>query len=137
MAWQKLTPIVREDNSEIWVTWNPETKGSPTDLRFRQNPLENSAIVELNYNDNPFFPDVLEQERLNDLARLDYATYAWIWEGAYLENSEKQVLHSKYIVKAFDDDLYKKADRLLFGADFGFANDPNTLIRSFMLNNTR
>lgn len=57
--------------------------------------------------------------------------------GAYLENSEKQVLHSKYIVKAFDDDLYKKVDRLLFGADFGFANDPNTLIRSFMLNNTR
>ena len=80
MAWQKLTPIVREDNSEIWVTSNPETKGSPTDLRFRQNPPKNSAIVELNYNDNPFFPDVLEQERLNDLARLDYATYAWILE---------------------------------------------------------
>ena len=135
MAWRKLTPTVRETNSEIWVTWNPEVKGSPTDLRFRLNPPENSAIVELNYNDNPFFPDVLEQERLNDLARLDYATYAWIWEGAYLENSEKQVLNGKYVVQDFDDNLYKKADRLLFGADFGYANDPNTLIRSFILNN--
>ena len=134
MAWRKLTPTVREDNSEIWVTWNPETKGSPTDLRFRQNPPENSAIVELNYNDNPFFPDVLEQERLNDLARLDYASYAWIWEGAYLENSDKQVLNGKYIIEEFDDGLYKKAERLLFGADFGYANDPNTLIRSFILN---
>ena len=134
MAWQKLTPIVREDNSEIWVTWNPETKGSPTDLRFRQNPPENSAIVELNYNDNPFFPDVLEQERLNDLARLDYATYDCILKGTYLENSEKQVLHGKYVIQEFDDDLYKKADRLLFGGDFGYANDPNTLIRSFILN---
>ena len=134
MAWQKLTPTVRENNSEIWVTWNPEIKGSPTDLRFRQNPPENSAIVELNYNDNPFFPDVLEQERLNDLARLDYATYAWIWKGAYLENSEKQVLHSKYVIQEFDDELHKKADRLLFGGDFGYANDPNTLIRSFILN---
>lgn len=134
MAWRKLTPTVRETNSEIWVTWNPEIKGSPTDLRFRQNPPENSAIVELNYNDNPFFPDVLEQERLNDLARLDYATYAWIWEGAYLENSDKQVLNGKYIIEEFDDDLYKKAERLLFGADFGYANDPNTLIRSFILN---
>ena len=133
MAWRKLTPTVREDNSEIWVTWNPEVEGSPTDLRFRQNPPENSAIVELNYNDNPFFPDVLEQERLNDLARLDYATYAWIWEGAYLENSDKQVLNGKYVIQEFDDDLYKKADRLLFGADFGFANDPNTLIRFFIL----
>lgn len=134
MAWRKLTPTVREDNSEIWVTWNPETKGSPTDIRFRQNPPENAVIVELNYNDNPFFPDVLEQERLNDLARLDYASYAWIWEGAYLENSDKQVLNGKYIIEEFDDGLYKKAERLLFGADFGYANDPNTLIRSFILN---
>ena len=134
IAWRKLTPTVREDNSEIWVTWNPETEGSPTDVRFRQKPPENAIIVEMNYNDNPFFPDVLEQERLNDLARLDYASYAWVWEGAYLENSDKQVLNGKYFIQSFDDNLHKKADRLLFGADFGFANDPNTLIRSFILN---
>lgn len=134
IAWQKLIPTVREENSEIWVTWNPEKEGSPTDKRFRQNPPENSIITELNYNDNPFFPDVLEQERLNDLARLDYASYAWIWDGAYLENSEKQVLNDRYVIEEFDDNLYKKAERLLFGADFGFANDPNTLTRSFILN---
>ena len=134
IAWRKLTPTVRETNSEIWVTWNPETEGSPTDVRFRQKPPENAIIVEMNYNDNPFFPDVLEQERLSDLARLDYASYAWVWEGAYLENSDKQFLSGRYIVEEFDDNLYKQADRLLFGADFGFANDPNTLIRSFILN---
>ncbi|QHJ83367.1 MAG: hypothetical protein [Caudoviricetes sp.] len=134
MAWRKLTPTVREANSEIWVTWNPEVEGSPTDLRFRKSTPDNAIVVELNYQDNPFFPDVLEQERLNDLARLDYASYAWIWEGAYLENSDKQVLNGKYIIEEFDDDLYKKAERLLFGADFGYANDPNTLIRSFILN---
>ncbi|OCG35585.1 PBSX family phage terminase large subunit [Gilliamella apicola] len=134
IAWRKLTPTVRETNSEIWVTWNPETEGSPTDIRFRQTPPDNAIIVEMNYNDNPFFPDVLEQERLNDLARLDYASYAWVWEGAYLENSDKQVLSGRYVVEEFDDNLHKQADRLLFGADFGFANDPNTLIRSFILN---
>lgn len=134
MAWRKLTPTVREANSEIWVTWNPEVDGSPTDLRFRKHAPDNAVVVELNYQDNPFFPKVLEQERLNDLERLDYASYAWIWEGAYLENSDKQVLSGKYIVQEFDDDLYKKADRLLFGGDFGYANDPSTLIRSFILN---
>jgi phage terminase large subunit len=134
IAWRKLTPTVRETDSEIWVTWNPETEGSPTDVRFRKTPPDNAIIIEMNYNDNPFFPDVLEQERLNDLARLDYASYAWIWEGAYLENSDKQVLSGRYVVEEFDDNLHKQADRLLFGADFGFANDPNTLIRSFILN---
>lgn len=134
IAWTKLTPTVREAGSEIWVTWNPERDGSATDKRFRKNPPDNAIIVEMNYGDNPWFPSVLEEERLSDQERLDSATYAWIWEGAYLENSDKQVLANKYVVKSFPDDLWQKADRLLFGADFGFAKDPNTLLRQFILN---
>ncbi|AFH95196.1 PBSX family phage terminase large subunit [Providencia stuartii] len=132
-AWTKLTPTVREAGSEIWVTWNPERDGSATDKRFRKEPPDNAIIVEMNYDDNPWFPSVLEEERLSDQSRLDPNTYAWIWEGAYLENSDKQVLANKYVVKSFPDDLWKNADRLLFGADFGFAKDPNTLIRMFIL----
>ncbi|MEY0735064.1 PBSX family phage terminase large subunit [Providencia stuartii] len=132
-AWTKLTPTVREAGSEIWVTWNPEKDSSATDKRFRKEQPDNAIVVEMNYDDNPWFPSVLEEERLNDQARLDAATYAWIWEGAYLENSDKQVLANKYVVQSFPDDLWKQADRLLFGADFGFAKDPNTLIRMFIL----
>lgn len=133
LAWKKLRPTVRESGSEIWVTWNPEKDGSATDKRFRKKPPKNSIIVEMNYSDNPWFPEVLEEERLDDLDSLEYADYAWIWEGAYLENSDKQVLANKYVVQSFPDDLWKKADRLLFGADFGFAKDPNTLLRQFIL----
>jgi len=134
IAWQKLDPTIREEKSEIFVSYNPEIEGSATDKRFRQNPTSDMKIVQMNYTDNLWFPDVLEQVRKNDLARLDHATYAWIWEGAYLENSEKQVLAGKYAIEEFDDELWKQADRLFFGADFGFAQDPNTLIRMFMLN---
>ncbi|EUC94444.1 PBSX family phage terminase large subunit [Providencia alcalifaciens] len=134
IAWTKLAPTVREAGSEVWVTWNPERDGSATDKRFRKNPPDNAVVVEMNYDDNPWFPSVLEDERLNDQARLDTATYAWIWEGAYLENSDKQVLANKYVVQSFPDDLWQQADRLLFGADFGFAKDPNTLLRQFILN---
>lgn len=134
IAWTKLAPTVREAGSEIWVTWNPERDGSATDKRFRKNPPDNAVVVEMNYDDNPWFPSVLEDERLNDQARLDSATYAWIWEGAYLENSDKQVLANKYVIQSFPDDLWQQADRLLFGADFGFAKDPNTLLRQFILN---
>ncbi len=134
IAWTKLAPTVREAGSEIWVTWNPERDGSATDKRFRKNPPDNAVVVEMNYGDNPWFPSVLEEERLSDQERLDSATYAWIWEGAYLENSDKQVLANKYVVQSFPDNLWKKADRLLFGADFGFAKDPNTLLRQFILN---
>lgn len=40
IAWQKLTPTVREENHE--------TERSPTDKRFRQNQPENLIIVEMN-----------------------------------------------------------------------------------------
>ncbi|MBE7849717.1 PBSX family phage terminase large subunit, partial [Yersinia pestis] len=134
MAWRKLTPTVRgDDESEIWVTWNPEVRGSATDKRLRINPPDRAKIAELNYQDNPWFPRVLEEDRQSDRERLDDNAYAWIWDGAYLENSEKQVLNGKYEVLDFDQELWRKADRLLFGADFGFASDPSTLIRSFIL----
>jgi len=131
IAWQKLDPTFREDGSEIWVTWNPERDGSATDKRFRKEAGDDCITVEMNYEDNLWFPDVLEGVRKNDQKRLDPATYAWVWEGAYLENSDKQVLAGKYRIAEFSDTLWKEAERLHFGADFGFAKDPNTLTRSF------
>ena len=84
MAWMKLIPTVREDNSEIWVTWNPESKLSATHQRFRENTPENAKIVEMNYTDNPFFPQVLEQERLEDFKKRP-DLYDHIWLGDFLQ----------------------------------------------------
>jgi len=86
-AWEKLIPTVREDGSEIWVTWNPETDGSATDERFRKDPPTGAKIVEMNYSDNPWFPDVLEQERLNDREKRPHS-YDHIWGGAYKTHFE-------------------------------------------------
>ncbi|MCW9731922.1 phage terminase large subunit [Avibacterium sp. 20-15] len=131
-AWRKLTPTVREDGSEIWVTWNPEKKGSATDIRFRQNPPENAIVVEMNYNDNPWFPDVLEQERLSDQRRLDDATYRWIWEGDYLEQSDAQVFKGKF--KQFEFVAQPDFIGPYHGLDFGFAKDPTAAVRCWVFN---
>lgn len=122
IAWQKLAPTVREPGSEIWITWNPEKDGSPTDKRYRKHPPTDSKIVELNYTDNPWFPAELEQERLDDRERLDDQTYAWIWDGAYLENSDAQILSGKYRVAEFDS--RPDWDGPYFGIDWGFSQDP-------------
>lgn len=126
-AWIKLTPTVREDGSEIWVTWNPEKNGSPTDTRYRKKPPQGAKIVELNYTDNPWFPDVLEQERISDRDRLDDQTYAWIWDGAYRENSDAQILAGKYRVAEFE--LEAGFDGPYFGLDWGFSQDPTAGVR--------
>ncbi|QDA12318.1 PBSX family phage terminase large subunit [Pasteurella multocida] len=133
IAWRKLLPTVRESNSEVWVTWNPEKKGSATDLRFRQSIPENAMIVEMNYTDNPWFPDVLEQERLNDKKRLDDATYRWIWEGAYLEASEAQIFKGKYEELEFKPN--QDFNGPYFGLDFGFAKDPTAVVKCWVFDN--
>jgi phage terminase large subunit len=86
-AWQKLIPTVREHDSEIWVTWNPESKESATHKRFRENPPEDSKIVEINWQDNPWFPDVLEQARLEDLEKRPHI-YPHVWEGDFVIHVE-------------------------------------------------
>ena len=86
-AWSKLIPTVREHDSEIWVTWNPESKESATHKRFRDDPPDGAKIVEMNYMDNPWFPEVLELERQTDKEKRPEA-YDHIWLGDYLTHNE-------------------------------------------------
>lgn len=130
VAWSKLLPTVREDGSEVWITWNPEKDGSPTDTRFRKKIPANAKIVELNYTDNPWFPDVLEQERLADRERLDDQTYAWVWDGAYRENSIAQILAGKYRVADFLPERHW--DGPYFGLDWGFSQDPTAGVKCWV-----
>lgn len=82
-AWQKLIPTLREEDSELWVTWNPESKRSSTHKRFRESADPGYKIAELNWRDNPWFPAKLERDRQRDLAeRPD--SYAHIWEGDFV-----------------------------------------------------
>ena len=127
VAWQKLLPTVREEGSEVFVSWNPELDGSPTDTRFRKIIPESWRGVEVNYNDNPWFPEVLDLERRSDYERLDPQTYAWVWEGAYRENSDAQVFSGKYKIGEFtpDEDKWHGPYN---GLDFGFAQDPTAAV---------
>lgn len=94
LAWRKLIPTVREEGSEIWVTWNPERKNSATHLRFRDAPPDGAKIIDLNWRDNPKFPEVLEMERVNDFTRRpDH--YDHIWEGDFVT-----VVEGAYYAKA-------------------------------------
>lgn len=81
-AWKTAIPSVREHDSEVWVTWNPQSKRSATHKRFRENPPEGSKVAELNWRDNPWFPQVLEAERLEDQAKRP-DSYPHVWEGDF------------------------------------------------------
>ena len=130
-SWSILIPTIRKEGSEIWLTWNPLEENSPTYQRFIENPPPDCISVEVNYYDNPYFPDVLRQE-MEWLKQKDFAAYEHVWLGKPLTITDAVIFKGHYTVEAFPDDLWKKADRLFYGADFGFANDPSTLVRCFI-----
>jgi phage terminase large subunit len=100
-AWQKLIPTVREDDSEIWLTWNKERKAAPTNQRFGDMQDDDAIIVEMNWRDNPWFPDVLEKERLRDL-RDRPEQYDHIWEGKY-KTAIEGAYFARHLVTARED----------------------------------
>lgn len=81
-AWQTLIPTLREEDSELWVTWNPKRRSSATDTRFRLTKDQRYKVIELNWRDNPRFPAKLERDRQRDLTN-NPDQYEHIWEGGY------------------------------------------------------
>lgn len=79
-SWDILTPTVRKPESEIWMTLNPDMETDETYQRFIARHPSNCRAVEINWRDNPWFDTVLNQERLDTLAR-DPDGYKNIWDG--------------------------------------------------------
>lgn len=131
--WLDLEPTIRAEKSEIWVIWNPKQKGSATDKRFSQSAPPRSRIVELNYQDNPKFPKVLEEQRKHQKKVLDDAVYRHIWDGDYLEATEAQIFRNKFRVADFEPQY--DWDGPYNGLDFGFAADPTVGIRCWIADN--
>lgn len=116
---QLLRPTIRAPGSELWFSWNPRFKHDPVDEMFRQKtPPTDSIIIGINYDDNPWFPDELEQERLDSAAN-DPDQYDHIWEGGYVTVA-KGAYFAKHLTRA-------RAD----GRITELAEDPLLVVRLF------
>jgi len=127
-AWAKLIPTIREEGSENWISYNPETEFSATHQRFIVNQPDNCVITEMNWRDNPWFPDVLNEERLAD-QKYRPETYDHVWEGEFLNLTEAQVFRN-WKVKEFEapPDAHHR-----FGVDWGYAVDPTVMVRCHII----
>ena len=79
-----LRPTIRAPGSQIWASWNARRKTDPIDVFFRgEEKPTNAIVIKANWRDNPWFPDELNQERLDD-QRINTDQYDHVWEGAYI-----------------------------------------------------
>jgi phage terminase large subunit len=127
-SWDVLIPTIRKDGSEIWISFNPLDEHDPTYQRFVISPPDTAYVRKVNYDENPFFPEVLKQE-MEWLKKKDYQSYLHVWEGEVRRQSNALVFGGRFRVEEFET---PNNARFYHGADWGFANDPSTLIRCFI-----
>lgn len=113
-SWDILIPTIRKPESEIWISMNPDLDTDDTYKRFVIDTPPDSVVIRINWSDNPFFPDVLDRERLH-CKRTNPQDYDNIWEGkpktvvdgAIYADEYQQMLDDGRITKVSHDPTLK------------------------------
>ncbi len=113
-SWDVLIPTIRKPGSEIWITLNPQLESDETYQRFIASPAPGAWVCEMNYTDNPWFPEVLEAERLHAQKTMKREKYAHIWEGKCMPAVDGAIYFDE-VAKAEEEGRITsvKADKLL------------------------
>jgi phage terminase large subunit len=105
-SWDIIDPTIRAEGSEIWASYNTRFKFDHIHKLFViDKPPPKSLVINANYPDNPYFPEVL-REQMETMKERDYEKYLWIWEGQIKQLAEGAIF-GKQITEV------KKSKRLL------------------------
>lgn len=130
-----LPPTLRKPGSEIWISMNTGDPDDPV-RGLLDDPHLPGVSKHVTYLDNPFFNETLDEERKR-LYRVcqshgDMSAYDSVWLGALRRISDALIFKGCVSIEAFDEPVRA---RFYYGADFGFSNDPSTLVRAFITEN--
>ncbi len=125
-----LLPTIRSNKDpEVWVSFNPETRESPCNRTFVLNAEPDSIVIEMNWRDNPWFPEELRRQK-DWCKQTDPEKYDWVWEGKYKKYAEDLIFRTKLEVDCEFE--APGGTRHYYGLDFGFSNDPLSAHRMFI-----
>ena len=130
-SWDVLLPTIRKPGSEIWVSYNPKDDDAPTHKRFYIQRQPDEILVETNYLDTKrhgWLPKEIEVLAEHD-RQFDDDRYQWVWMGKPRRLSASRIFAGKIRVASFSPE---EGTRFFHGADWGFAQDPSVLIRSWI-----
>src|SRR5882672_1328450 len=109
-AWEALLPTVRRDppygpfgnGSEVWIEFNPELATDETYKRWVLNPPPDTVVVEINYWDNPWFPEILRKQ-MEAAKKKDMDNYLTVWCGKPRKVLQGAI-YAKELLAALTDD---------------------------------
>ncbi|EFS7927384.1 phage terminase large subunit [Campylobacter jejuni] len=114
-----LKPTIRAKNSKIFYTFNPQNKD---DFLYLKTKIKDDLclVKKVNWSDNPFFPEVLNLDRINNLKTMPRDMYLHVWEGEPLEYNDAQVIKTN-LIGYFNDKEKIKYSETFITADTAFS----------------
>ncbi len=125
-SWDILSPTIRKDGSEIWISMNREEENDALWVLLAANPDERTLVCQVNYYDNPFCPEELKiqaqkckQENPDD--------YLHIWLGHPLNKGASKLISPTDVRRAFDPKISSSDSPLVVGLDIARFGDDKTV----------
>jgi phage terminase large subunit len=106
ISWKTLIPTIRKQNSEIWVSFNPELETDETYQRFVLNPPRDCISIKINYWDNPWFPETLQLE-MEALKGRNFEEYQQVWEGICRQTVDGAIFANEMMKAEAEDRITK------------------------------
>lgn len=134
-----ILPTIRKEGSEIWITLNLNEESDPVNTRFIVNPPPGAYVRKINFDENRHMSSTLEAERQEALRLIEtaptdearaqaQADYDHVWLGFPRRMASAGVI-KRWVVEAFET---PPSMHFYHGADWGFADDPTAITRSFV-----
>lgn len=128
-SWDNLRPTPRYGQVRTYVVFNPRFETDATWQEFIVKKNDSTLDIEINWRDNPWFPESLNKLRLSQLNG-DAGRHNWIWEGKFLQISDASILAKKLKVRDFE--INEAFSTPYIGVDWGFSVDPTAVIEAYV-----
>jgi len=128
-AWRVLIPTIRAENSQFFITFNPDQLDDPVFDMFITNQRDDTLVIKINYDSNPFLSDVMKSE-IEYMKETKPEEFKWIYGGEVRTTTQARILNN-IVIHDFDIDTSRQPH---FGADWGY-EDPNAIVQSYIYNN--
>lgn len=104
-AWTFIIPTIREKDPRLIISFNPEFETDAVYQMFIHNKKRNSVVQEINYYDNPLFPDTLKEEK-DEMKETNYQKYLHVYGGKLVQTVEG-ALWKKEWFKYYSDEEFQ------------------------------
>lgn len=123
--WEILEPTIRKEGSQIWIIFNPNLSNDFVYQNFVVNPMPNSVVRHINYDENPFLSKTM-LEVIESAKSRDYQDYEHIYLGVPRTDDDSVVIKLSWIESAIDAHIklgFEPSGKRVIGFDVADSGD--------------